>query len=74
MMHSQMVATVDGGVIVLCGMKLYKYDKNLILKKEVDLPCVKDDGDEKEGMGMMEHCPPHKPMPDSSAKKAPAGK
>jgi hypothetical protein len=33
----QMVASNDGGVIILAGHKLYKYDKNLNLVKEVDL-------------------------------------
>lgn len=32
-----MVATGDGGVIVLVGNKLQKYDKNLVLKKEVEI-------------------------------------
>ena len=33
----EMVATKDGGVIVLTGNKLVKYDKNLNLIKEVEL-------------------------------------
>lgn len=42
MMHGMMrgasiVASTDGGVIVLNGNKLYKYDKNLNLVKEADL-------------------------------------
>ena len=33
----QMVATSDGGVIVMAGHKLFKYDKDLNLVKEVEL-------------------------------------
>jgi len=43
---SSMVASNDGGVIVLLGNKLYKYDKNLNLVKEVEL---------KVDMCMMKH-------------------
>jgi hypothetical protein len=35
MMHSSMVAASDGGVIVLAGNKLMKYDRDLNLVKEV---------------------------------------
>jgi len=37
MMQKQMVATNDGGVIVLVGNKLLKYDKDLNLVKEAEL-------------------------------------
>ena len=37
MMQKQLVATSDGGVIVLAGNKLYKYDKNLNLVKEAEI-------------------------------------
>ncbi|MDD4894605.1 MAG: hypothetical protein PHW54_04745 [Candidatus Omnitrophica bacterium] len=36
-MQRQMVATSDGGVIVLAGEKLVKYDKDLNLVKEVEI-------------------------------------
>ncbi len=36
-MQKQMAATNDGGVIVLTGNKLLKYDKDLNLVKEVEL-------------------------------------
>lgn len=36
-MQKQMVATNDGGVIVMAGNKLLKYDKDLNLIKEVEL-------------------------------------
>jgi hypothetical protein len=35
---AQMVATDEGGVIVLAGNKLLKYDSDLNLAKEVELP------------------------------------
>ena len=38
MMQKQIVATKDGGVVVLTGDKLLKYDKNLNLKKEAQIP------------------------------------
>lgn len=37
MMERQMVATKDGGVVVMVGNKLLKYDKNLKLVKEAEL-------------------------------------
>ena len=45
-MHATMAATPDGGVIVLSGGKLIKYDAQLNVVKEVDLP--------KPEMGMMD--------------------
>src|SRR3989338_4064213 len=48
-----MVASSDGGVIVLSGNKLYKYDKNLNLVKEAEIKtemgCM---GGMRGGMGM----------------------
>lgn len=37
-----MVATEDGGVVVLSGNKLYKYDKELKLTHQADLPLEPD--------------------------------
>jgi len=37
MMQKEMVATPDGGVIVMAGNKLMKYDKDLNLVKEVEI-------------------------------------
>lgn len=37
MMGKSIAPTMDGGVIVLIGNKLFKYDKNLELKKEVEI-------------------------------------
>ncbi len=51
-----MVATSDGGVVILTGKKLVKYDKDLNLVKEVEIKsdcgCAKDDD-----MGMMGDMP-----------------
>jgi len=46
MMHgmmgkASMVSSNDGGVIVIIGNKLYKYDKNLMLVKQIELPIEK---------------------------------
>jgi hypothetical protein len=42
MMQKQMVATSDGGIVLTVGNKLYKYDSNLNLQKEADIPFNKD--------------------------------
>ena len=36
-MMNNLVATSDGGVVVMIGNKLYKYDKNLKLVKEAEI-------------------------------------
>ena len=36
--EKSIVSSNDGGAIVMAGSKLYKYDKNLNLVKEVELP------------------------------------
>ncbi|MFC1623963.1 hypothetical protein ACFL28_01400 [Candidatus Omnitrophota bacterium] len=48
MMEKEMVASGDGGVIVLVGNKLLKYDKDLNLVKEVEIKMDKE--------GMMKEC------------------
>ena len=50
-MQKQMVATNDGGVIVLVGNKLLKYDKDLNLVKEVE---VKTEVELKIDVGSMQ--------------------
>ena len=48
MMSKSMVATQDGGVVVMIGNRLYKFDQNLHLKKETEITI------DYEGMkGMM---------------------
>lgn len=37
MMSNSIVATQDGGVVVMIGNRLYKYDQNLNLKKELEI-------------------------------------
>ena len=48
-MPHDLVASGDGGVIVLAGKKLYKYDANLNLVKEQVVPLEMD--------GMKKECP-----------------
>lgn len=53
-----MVATTDGGVVVMCCNKLLKYDKNLELKKEVEMKTDKECAMKGMGEGMMmKQCP-----------------
>lgn len=52
MMHRSMVASPDGGVIVLSGNKLMKYDKDLNLAKEAVIPG----GDMADMKGMCPMC------------------
>ncbi|MBN1870433.1 MAG: hypothetical protein JW847_07670 [Candidatus Omnitrophica bacterium] len=56
MMQKSMVATSDGGVIVLAGNKLFKYDKDLNLIKEVEIK-VDMKAMHKDMMEMMKDCP-----------------
>ena len=42
MKNTSMVATSDGGVVVLMGNKLYKYDKDLMLQKQTEIKIVDD--------------------------------
>ena len=56
MMGKTMVGTSDGGVIVLNGNKLTKYDKDLNLVKEVEAKMDME-GMQKNMMEMMRNCP-----------------
>jgi hypothetical protein len=49
MMSKSLVATKDGGVVVLLGNKLFKYDKDLVLQKEVEIKCLKSGKMKSEG-------------------------
>ena len=44
MNKDSVVATADGGVVVMQGPRLLKYDKDLNLVKEVELPRGKKPG------------------------------
>ena len=61
MMNKSLVATSDGSVVVLIGSKLQKYDKDLVLKKEVE---IKLDMESMQKMmkRMMGKCPMRKKM------------
>jgi len=51
--HKEIVATKDGGVVVMSGNKLYKYDKFLDLKKIATIPEDNDDMSEMKGCCSM---------------------
>lgn len=59
-----MVPSSDGGVYVLIGNKLQKYDKDLTLKKEVQIKISPDDM-QKMIHEMMEHCHMYRKMMQS---------
>ena len=49
MMGKSLVATADGGVVVLLGNKLFKYDKDLVLQKEVEIKIDKEGMQKNDG-------------------------
>lgn len=61
-MMNRLVATSDGGVVVMIGNKLYKYDKNLNLLKEAEIKV-----DFRGMQRMMEQFP----KTDNTKRKAP---
>ncbi len=73
MMKPSLVATSDGGIVMLSANKLQKYDKNLNLVKEVetkmDMPWMGSDG-----MKMKKQCPmwQHPDMEPGAGEAAPA--
>jgi hypothetical protein len=56
MMEKSIIATADGGIIVLAGNKLIKYDKDLNLLKEAETK-IDMEAMQKMMMQMMEKCP-----------------
>jgi len=56
MMQKSVVATSDGGIIVISGNKLTKYDKDLNVVKEVELTMDKE-GMQKMMENMKSMCP-----------------
>ncbi|MBP9855472.1 MAG: hypothetical protein KBD53_11450 [Candidatus Omnitrophica bacterium] len=56
MMQKQVVATSDGGIIVVAGNKLTKYDKDLNVIKEVELK-MDTEGMQKMMDNMKSMCP-----------------
>jgi len=60
MMKSEITGTQDGGVIVMCCNKLYKYDKDLNMVKSVEMKEVQQDCKtmmEQMKKECMEKCP-----------------
>ncbi len=47
MRKDSMVATSDGGIVVMAGPRLIKYDKDMTLVKEVEMPRGKPPAREK---------------------------
>ena len=68
MMDKTMVASGDGGVIIMIGNKLLKYDKDLELKKEVEIK-IDMEAMQKEMMKNMPPCPMMKGMTPEDKKK-----
>ncbi len=56
MMGKTVTPTSDGGVVVLAGNQLFKYDKGLKLVNKAEVP-VDMDMMQKDMMGMMKMCP-----------------
>jgi hypothetical protein len=71
MMKMEMVAMPDGDVVVLAAGKLYKYDKDFNLVKEVELKAVQDSKTMMEQMQKecMEKCQMMKPEKPAGEKK-----
>ena len=61
LMDKSLVATPDGGALVMVGNKLQKYSKDLVLEKEVEIK-IDIEGMQKTMKQMMEKCPMHKKM------------
>jgi len=72
MMPKQLVATSDGGVIVLAGNKLYKYDRNLNLVKEAEIK-MDFEGRKKMMDQMKENCAKDKQMMQEKNEKEEVG-
>ncbi len=56
MMEKSVVATSDGGIVVLAGNKITKYDKDLNVVKEAEIK-VDMDAMQKQMSDMMKMCP-----------------
>jgi len=68
MMKKEMISSSDGGVIILSGNKLLKYDKNLELVKEVEIK-MDFEGMQKMMKEMKEICPMGKMTKDDEVDK-----
>jgi hypothetical protein len=73
MARQNLVPTSDGGVIVMAGGKLAKYDANLNLVKETDIK-VDYNALEQKMDAMMEECPGCKQMSQPQTGGAPSGR
>ena len=74
-MHPTVVATSDGGVVVLMGGKLAKYDSNLDLVKEVEIKGGSKPMDKRSGnLGMKKPLMPPQDEPMEPASEGSAAK
>jgi hypothetical protein len=69
MMSRSVVATEDGGIVVAVCEKLMKFDKDLNLVKEVQMP-IDTEAMQKKMTQMMEKCPMCKGMMPSGMMKS----
>jgi hypothetical protein len=65
MMGKSMIATTDGGVVVMVGDKLMKFDKDLNLVKEIKIK-MDIEGMPKKVEQPTKECPMHKSMTQKS--------
>ncbi len=66
----ELAATSDGGVVILAGNKLYKYNKDLKLVNEAEV-SVDAEGMEKMMAEMKEKCPQCKAIMEHCSKMGP---
>jgi len=69
MMGRSIVATEDGGIVVAAGEKLMKFDKDLNLVKEAQMP-IDTEAMQNKMTRMMEKCPMCKGMMPSGIMKS----
>lgn len=67
MMKESMIATADGGIVVMVGNKLVKYDKDLNVQKEAEIKMDMD-GMQKMMTEMRAACPMYKKMSEKCEK------
>jgi len=68
LMKRSIVATADGGVVVMTGNKLVKYDKDLSVQKEAEIKMDME-GMQKMMTEMQAACPMYKKMSEKYGKK-----
>ena len=69
MEKAEMVASNDGGVIVMMGNKLFKYDRNLNLVKEVELKIDMESMCQRKKMHEGSETPQAAPAPETAGQQ-----